>query len=621
MSQYKLIIKDSEFEDAGSQLKAYCFVMQETVKQYKQIMENLANTAVSSGAVHDAIVCYTEYVTKLETITQDLGERCQDITKNYIIEIEQADDYLYDAGVANIARDFSDEEYEHLLSCLDDPWCDVTDSIGDWFLKGIDWLGDTFNWDGAKKFLQDSRRLLLDYNDATEQEIKVIFNNVKTIDRKYGSSIAGAAPGDRDYYTSNFDNLAICLCCIRDLLDSMAEVIEPKNGCFTVSGIKDRLGDAYKELLYFYDQTMDIRGPEDQATIPEISDFASQPWADSYFNPFLQPMSDYIADVGGIDAFKMIIFNMFGIAKDTLLAGDYDVYIAKKQLMEVLDGMMDNYDYSSSDEKDTIDDARDFLGYYKKYGKEWYEYMNTHRGENGKLLLDGRTTEARQFREFLDSLGNAGDILKYGSKGIDYLSQLFADYQKGQEVLDSFEKNYAGDPVLDQAVNEIQSLYRKEFEAWANKALLEIEKIGIDEGLSALGKAVPVVAVVNAIGETLDLGGEILGVGEQAKGMYDSLLYFNLTNASTQAYREALEKFQAADPSAENYDILARDVQNCFNLNKANLVELYKSMEKSATGDKQAYYHYCYKQADLMTMHDKGKPSILTYEEFLALNP
>ena len=607
MSAYKLIVKDAEFEDAGMQLQAYCSVMAEVVKQYKQVMNNMAQYAVPSGEVHDAIVCYLEYINGLETMTTDLGERCKRITEDFIIEIEKSDDYLYDAGIADIARNFSDEEYEHLLSCLDDPWCDWTDSIGDWILDKIDWLADAFNWDAAKKFLQDSRRLLLDYNDATEQEIKLIFEAVKAVDRKYGNSIPGSVPGDRDYFTSNFDHLIICLCCIRDLLDKMAQVIEPKNGCFTVSAIKDRLGDAYAELLYYYDETMDIKGPRYQASIPEISDFASQPWAATFFNSFFAPMSDYLAEVGGFEAFKMIVFNMFGIAKDKLLLGDYDVYLAKKQLMEVLDGMMDNYDYSESDEKQALDNAKTFLKYVEKYGEKWHEH------------LDGRTKEARQFKEFLEGVDNAQDILKYGSKGIDYLAQLFADYQKGQDILDSFEKNFSGDPVLQQAVNEIQALYKKEFGAWAKKALDEVEKIGIDEGLSLLSEAVPVVAVITAVEKTLDIGGSVLGVGDQAKAMYDTLAYYNLANASNQAYREALEKFQAADPDDENYEALARDLQNCFNLNKANLVELYKSMEKSVTGDKAAYYHYCYKQAELMNMHDKTQPDILSFEEFLAL--
>ncbi len=620
MAKKELIIKDSEFTAAGKKFKAYCDVLEDVILQYKTTLNNISTTAIPSGATHDAIVRYNEYVAKLEIIAKGTGEKCNSLVSSFIAEIERADDYLYDAGISSSARDFSDEEYERLVDCLDDPWCSVTDSIGDWFYDKINKVIDFFNWDSAKSYLQKCHRLLLDYNDETKQGLKLLFDRVREVDRKYGASIAGATPYDGDYYTCHFACVVLTMCQIRDMLDVMADIINPQNGMFTVGNIDDKLGKAYKDLLAYYEQTIDIKEMGQKPTISEISDFASQPWASLYFSCFHWPMSDFIADMGGYEAFKMVVFNMFEITGDKLLIGDYEEYIAKKQLLDVLEDLAQDYKFSESDEKAAIDDCKTFLKYVEKYGDKWYEYMNTHRGENGKLLLDGRTKEAKEFNEFLKGLGGAQKILKYGSQGIEYLSQLFADYKEGLQILDSFEKNYTGDETILNAVSQIRELYNKEFGAWALRAITEIEEIGIDVGLKKLGKAVPVVAVVSAIGDGIDLVGDLTGVGSEAQSMYDALVYYQLFSSSQDAYGNALDAFKAADPNSEGYEVLARDLENCFNLHKKNIIEVFKAMSKASNGTKQSYYSYCAKQAEMLTMHDGMQPDILSYDEFLNLN-
>lgn len=620
MGTKELIIKDSEFTDAGKKFKAYCGVLEDVILQYKIALNIIITNAIPSGATHDAIVRYIEYIAKLENIAKGIGEKCNSLVTGFIAEIERADDYLYDAGISNSIRDFSSEEYERLVECLDDPWCCTTDSIGDWFYDKINKVIDFFNWDSAKSYLQKCHRLLLDYNDETKQGLRILFDRVYEVDRKYGSSIAGATPYDGDYYTSHFDCVVLTMCQIRDMLDIMADIINPQNGMFTVGNIDDKLGKAYKELLTYYEQTIDIKEMGQKPTIPEISDFASQPWAGSYFNCFFWPVSDFVADVGGFEAFKMVAFNMFDITKDKLLVGNYEEFIAKKQLLAVLGDMIESYKFSESDEKEAIDDCKTFLKCVEKYGDKWYEYMNTTRGANGKLLLDGRTKEAKEFNEFLEGLGGAQKILKYGSQGIEYISQLFADYKEGLQILDSFEKNYSGDKTILNAVSQIRELYNKEFSAWALRAIQEVEEIGINVGLKKLGKAVPVVAVVSAIGDSIEFVGDLIGVGSEAQSMYDALAYYQLYDSSQDAYRNAFDVFKTADPNSEEYEVLAHDLENCFNLHKKNIIELFKAMSKASNSTKQSYYNYCAKQAEMLTMYDGAQPDILTYEEFLSIS-
>ena len=178
METKELIIKDSEFTSAGKKFEAYCGVLEDVILQYKTTLNNISTTVISSGATHDAIVRYNDYVAKLEMIAKGTGEKCNSLVNSFISEIERADDYLYDAGISNSTRDFSSEEYKRLVDCLDDPWCSVTDSIGDWFYDKFNKIVDFFNWDSAKSYLQKCHRLLLDYNDETKQGLKLLFDRV-----------------------------------------------------------------------------------------------------------------------------------------------------------------------------------------------------------------------------------------------------------------------------------------------------------------------------------------------------------------------------------------------------------------------------------------------------------
>lgn len=627
MSGYDLIVKDEELKSAGAKFDSFGNLLSDAIGQYKAILENIIMNAILSGDVHDALMLYKEYVDQLATMSDNLGDKLVRIIDGFIKEIEAADSYLYDAGIPNTVRDFTEEQYQHLKDCLDDPWCNETDSIGDWIYDKVVKVVDYLNWDSAKEFLNKSHRLLLDYNDETKEGLKSLFRDVYNVNSKYGTSIAGASPGDGDYYTCYFSEIIIAMCDIRDILNEMASIINPKGGSFTVDAIKDRLGGKWDEMLQDFEKAMNVPEAGAQPTLPEISDFVSQPWADRYFSNFNYASSMFVNDMGGYEAFKLYVFNLFGVAKDEIIqrvtsggCSGYEDYITKKQLLAVMGEMAQEYKYSESDEKKTIDECRTFLEYVKKYGENWYEYMNTHRGENGKLLLDGRTKEAKEFNEFLKSIGNADKILKYGSKAIDYMARLFADYKKGLDILGSFKENYADDDAVMKAITDIEGLYNKEFGAWAMQAIEEASEVGYDVAAKSLAKAFPAVAVVETIDKGISVAGDVLGMGNEAKAAMDSLVYYQLNVSSTAAYQNAFEKIQAADPESDEYGALAEDLKNCFDLNKKNLVKMFDSMAKATTGTKKAYYNYCSKQAANLSMRDTTKPDICSYEQFLAIN-
>lgn len=643
MAEYSnLIVKDEEFQDAGKKFDAFHKVLTDTLKQYKNILITMSETAVKSGSVHDALLLFIEYVKCLEEITADMEGRCAKISENFIGELEQVDRYLYDAKISKVSRDFSQDTYEHLLDCLDDPWCETTDSFGDWIKDKIMELLDFFNWEWAKKQLQDCHGFLLDYNDETKAGLTELFTAVHELDGIYGRSVAGAVSGE-DYHTAYYHCVSITMYCIRDMLNEMAALIDPSKGGFTVGQIHDRLGNAYKELKKYYNATVRVSKLREPPTIPEISDFASQPWANSFFGPYNGPIDDYICSLSDLDAFWMIIFEMFGITKDKIIHGGdgklttdeiialiqghpeylltkrlvnqegYEVYMAKKQLLGVLQEMCNAQEFSETANGDALDDCQTFVKFMKEYGDGWYEYMRKNK------LLDGRTKTAREFKEFSESMGGTAAILKYGEAGLEYLTRLFTDYSYGIEVIDSFTRNNSGDETVLKAAAEIRELYNKEFRAWVDEAAGIVQEFGYDYALKAASKACPVVNVVTTVGETIDVVGEVTGLGTKADNMYNSLIYHQLYASSSEAYGNALENFKAQTPGTEEYDQAASDLANCFNLHKQNTVALYKAMAGASAGDQQAYYEYCAKQVGQLTMKTSQKPYLMSYEEFCKL--
>lgn len=644
MAYSDFVVKDEEFESASKKFGAFQKNLLDAINQYETILTCSCKDAVLAGGTHDAMIAYLEYVVKVKEIVEDLSGKYTTIVNDFIRELEQADDYLYDAGISNVSRDFSQERYQQLLSCLDDPWCSITDSFGDWLYDNILKIVDFFHLDGIKKYLQSCHRLLLDYNDEVAQGLRTLFDAAHAIDFNYGFSIPSAGV---DYRTCYFSAINLTLYCVRDMFDAMAELIQPNGTPLTEMQIKSRLGESYAELLNYYNMTVEISKRYSAPTIEDIENFASpgKPWV---FTPFDTPLADYIGDISNFDELLVSLFNLFRVFKDKLVHGDdgevtvdelianltgnsaysivknlvnddeYKTYLIKEQLLSVLRDMSENYDYSGSAEEQVIDDCETLLKYIKKYGKEWYKKLNSMRKKDGSLVLDGRTIKAKNFMSFLDSLDNAGTILNWGDVSAEYLAKLFVNYSSSLEIIDSFERNYSGDETMQKAITQIRELYNKEFGAWLKEGCEKIAELGIDAAISALAESNPVMQVISKIEKTIDVTGEISGLGERAQRMYDSLTYYTLYSSSKSAYSNSLERFREQIPNTEEYTQAAKDLENCFNLHKNNLIKLYESMADASTGLKQAYYKYCTRQAALLSMKSE-MPELMTFEEFCSL--
>jgi len=625
MNVDELMVKDSEFEKAGSIISQYANLLNQAISEYHKTLVQISSNSIKSGQVHDALEVYIGYVADLNGKMEIVGNKFKRMTDTYINCIDKADRYLYEKG-GTVVRDFSSDEVAKLYKLLDDPWCSITDGFGDWIRgKLIKW----FNADdvtSSKADIDACHKHLLDYNDATKRTIDHIVNDVYNVDLKYGRSIAGATPFDGDFYTSNFANSALVFYSVRDILNKMASIVEPNKGRFTVENIRNSLEDLFKELNKYYYQTVSVVCDDADITIEVIEKFASEYWAISFFHPFTGVISMFLADIGGREAAMMVVFNMFDIAEGQIISqGEYEKMVIKEELMAILDDMANSYVYEGSDEQAIIDDCSDFLKYVKKYGDKWYEYMNTHRGTNGKLLLDGRTKEAKAFKKMLDGLGGAKEILKYGDDALDVIAKIFTDYSKNLEILDSFINNQFGDDNMSACAAEIKKLYEKELSGILAEAGQKIKEVGFDAAMSWLGGELPPVKVVQTIKKVIGTVGEVTGLGDKAKNMYNAMIYQDMYYSSESAYESALKKVQEAIKNGKNvgkeYQKLINDLKNCFNMTRNTAVKMFTAMAQASDGTKKSYYEYCASRAESATMAydsvNPGKFDILSYEEYI----
>lgn len=596
-------VLDSDFYNAGKILKKYCDELEELVNQYKLCLTNIWYNAIPSGKVHDTLGLYITYVSQLDGKAEELGKKIKSLTKNYITAIDDADDYLYVKG-SSVVRKLTEEEYEKLKKLLKEPWytSGILDGFFDW-ATGIEmkYFG-MWNMKNPKQSLTDTKRALLDYHNATLETINYIFDSVNNVEKTYGK-------GD----FSNFGYCLVTLKAYREALRELAYVIEPGKGRFNPDTIRSRLDSVFANLSKYYNETMNIYDPNKKASIGEIEDFVSQPWANLFFQTFDGPIYMFYEDMGGYEQAKAYIFNMFDVAEAELTKGGYERNLLKQELMKMLSDMSNTYQYSTSQEKKDINFYKGLLKLSKEEGSEWYKN------------LDKRTKNAKEFKKFLDKLGGLEKLYKYGDAGFELAATLFCNYEQNLKLIKAFEQTSSTSPLMTECIKEIKGLYNKQLEQVLGEILSKAKDLGVEAAIDLAADAFVPVAVVKVIRVVVDEAGEITGLGKQAKAMMRALTLINIYNQSNQAYMQAVEKAQEAlknNPNNCPTEIL-RQVQNTFNLAKKSAQDMFTAMAEASTGKKKAYYKYCADVArdarinSKASTNDRGNLHLMSYEEFL----
>lgn len=592
-----------------------CKAFESLLSNYHNMLVDIRENVILSGAVADALSEYIIYVNSAKGVATTISKTYKKTVNSFLDRVDTDDDFLYNSTAE---KDFTDNALEMFQEVTihrketGNWWNDHKNDAGRWLIQLI---LDVFGWDDLSDY--EANMLI------TEEAMKEL---AKTESRRI-DDIFSFIRDDDQTYAIRFNKLIEAEESFRNLLKGMMDVIANRN-TFTADNIKCKLSQLYNDMVDNISTAVTISSYE----IKTIEAFVKSNWASLYFSTFLKAITTFLSDLGTVEEVQMIIYNAFGISKGSVEYGNYEKYIIKEQLLDTFDDMANAYKYSESDEKAAVDSFHEFLGYVKEYEDDWYNWMNTHRIDRstgeiveatknnskfGPLILDGRTKEAKEFKKMLDGLGGAKKILEYGNEAIDYLSKLFVDYDKSQKIIQSFMANNNNDGTVKDCMQEIEGLYNKELDAWLQEGVQRLKNMGVEAATKTLERKIPVFLVIGKIRDTIDTVGEITGSGTRAKSMLNATIYTEIYYESERAYENALQKVKNAKISDEKYEQLIQDLQNCFDFCKKSLVNLMKEMANATQGSKKAYYQYCASVAQNASMSDEQQLKILSYDEYI----
>ncbi len=604
--KYTIKILDSEYKDAGKNIKKYGELLEEAIYQYIYCLSNIAQNAVPSGKVHDAIVCFVAYLSPVQGMASDFGSKFKSCSNGYISIVDSRDSYLYEKGGKRV-RDFSAKEFNNLMNMLKgDIWMDDAFEHDDWFQEKMwnikTWIGRAARWDDVtdpKLDINECHRRLLDYNNADKTTIRDIFSGIQDAD---------------DEYTAKFNKIVKGFEKIKNYLDKAAYLIDPGRGRFTVDDITSTLGPLLADLKQYYNEVMSIHERSEKPTIGEIEDFISQPWAAIYFAGLGSIFDDFIDGLDWSDDVLSWLWTgdekIASQVKDVSNPTQYEEDVLKGELMDMLDDMAETYRYSGSEEAQKMAECKSLFKYIKKYGTKWYS------------KLDKRTVLARELNDFLNKLGILSSIASYSDSFLNILSKCFIDYSLNDKILTSFLNNASASPMMKKVANDIANIYRDKLYAVMDEAAKQIANIGFKEGISYLAKNCSPIKMVTVVSDSIVITGNITGLRKQYQNLAKAMACIKICRESEKAYQAVIVKMKKTSKNSKEYSKLLEQAKHCFEMTKRSAVNAFNAMALYYDGgDARAYYEYCARtmeEAEMFAGGNAGPLKILSYEKWLA---
>ena len=602
-------VKYSDFNSFSKLFCAYFKTYKTWFEAYLQTLQDIETNSFASGSVHNSLILFRTELARIKDYPDELAASLKKAVQTYLDELDAAQikdgtRILYGKDFPGY-RDYSPSYFNELMKSAES--ADYNTGVFNSIMDGLEDLVYGFKkffgkYNNSKqKDIKNTQKAMLQYNDVTRRQLRDIQRRVGYAEEKSASRIR----------------------LIQDFTDALQEYIyefdqimakfayDPMN--FNVLNVS--FTDKYMQLLRAFNRVVQI----DEITDSDMEAFINSDQAETYLYGQVRIIYDFIGnlskmDMQSLDFWKIVIFQMFDVAEGQIATfGNYSKMVMKKELLDMMNSLADCYTYDGSDEQELLEETKEFLKYYKKYGKNVYKYLNTHRMKNGKLLLDGRTKEAIRFRGFLESLENAGKILEYGDQAIDVLSTLFIDYNRNLEFLESFEKNIQLDGDMKECFDEIKKTYQHDL----NQKLEDIMQVIVKNGVQAL-YTISVGEVVAVVKKTIGIIGEATGESAKTEAQLELMTYgYDIVGKSEAAFNEAVRKLKEADKNSEDYPALVADVKNCFAIYKSSLCRMFEKMAAATDGDQRDYYYYCSSQVASFSLKDFDKNEFLTYEEYL----
>ncbi len=603
-----MIVINSDLTTYAKQFKKSADGYNEYLEKCIGWLDSVEAEAFSSGAAHDSLKIFNQNIRRVRDVPQKIGASVNKTIANLLLDIDKAQTIngvriLYGEDFSG-KRDYTWSHFyklKEIAQCADydsNALLQICDAINDFILGCINIFG-TFN-NSKSKHLELTHAAILQYNDVTERRLRNIFRNIDEVDAKYAAQFQMIA--------DTIKSLCDYICIFKDIMQKYS--LNPME--FNLDGVN--FNDTLAALMHSLNTIINMNVVTDK----DVEEFVNSEFADSFLNEHVEIVYGYLGDlsgieIGGLAFWEIIIFQMFDVAEGQITSGDYEKMMMKKELVDMMDDLANNYVYSESYESELIEDARNYLSSIKKSSGGIYDYLNSNRLDNGKLILDGRTKEAIRFRNFLQNLDDLDAILEGGQDGIELVSTLFVDYNRNLEFLDSFERNVHMSDEMKECFEEIKKVYNHDLDQMTQDAWRMIKEKGVDALYS-----VSVGKTVGAIKKSIGIVGDVTGANAQTAAKLELLSYgHDIIGSTENAFHESVRKLREADKTSENYSVLVSDVKNCYSMYKSSLCRMFEKMAVSVDGPKKDYFYYCSSQVSNISLKDYGKTKLMSYDEYL----
>lgn len=580
-------------------------------------LADLLVNGVVSGKIHDELTTFREYTGKAAKKVDEIIDTMNRLIQEYLDQMNDAQcikgKYILYKKEYPDTRDYSDAYFERLQSI-----CDSTKHDANWFERfndwgedvvagAIGWIGDKLNWFNVRQ----TQYLVMERNDITRHQLQDIQERL--------------AKREVDF-TAKADALRSVMMVLNQALYHLAQAVTWKDGNFSMSEYTTMLSRLFGQM----DNLLTAIRIGAVYTREDIARFLELEHPENFFKDSSDQIYDYLAELSQLEisdgeTWGMILTQMFTIASKELtglITGDYDYqkYLMDTEMLALLDEMSKRESLYEGTAKETaMKTYKTFMEYIEKYGEYWEQQLEGVRDENGKLILDRRTTEYKAFKAFYEQFGNAATILDYGMDLCEIVAKYVADYEKNLEILATLEVQCAGNEAMAESLARIRQVYEKSWDAIAKDVLEKLLKLEGDCCKAYLVEmtGTSVFGILAAIKWGIDIIGNITGISQASLARLQLLNsgHDQLNTAKT-AFEQALAALQAADPNSAEYEELSKEFARCFEYYRVTQKRLYEKMGEASSGVEGAYYRYCAEELDDLTLHNFDDFELMTMEEY-----
>lgn len=95
MANVDIKLDDEYIKNMGKLYGEWCEELQKGIDSYILIMNTILSEAIIEGETAEALKEFVSYAKTLSGIIEPLGNECQNMCNNYLVEIDKADSELY----------------------------------------------------------------------------------------------------------------------------------------------------------------------------------------------------------------------------------------------------------------------------------------------------------------------------------------------------------------------------------------------------------------------------------------------------------------------------------------------------------------------------------------------